>query len=222
MELCPVGVTYVSGGSHSAGVVTWNIASLAAGESGSVQVTVTVNSGTPIGTILDNSVTIDSDDTPPTTQHDTTEVVAPTTNAFVISSDNTGTEKNVFDLNEDVYCYAGNLPFNDPDVDIYIVPNKAWSVGDPIGSDVSGVVEAVSTDASGDIGVIQIWTAPLTAGKYDIIVDVGQDGFLDAGDPVDGITMGEEGFEAIPEFPTIALPVAAILGLMFLFQRRKE
>ncbi|WP_406657777.1 PEF-CTERM sorting domain-containing protein [Methanolobus sp. ZRKC2] len=29
-------------------------------------------------------------------------------------------------------------------------------------------------------------------------------------------------FEAIPEFPTVALPVAAILGLAFLFQRRKE
>ncbi|WP_406670030.1 PEF-CTERM sorting domain-containing protein [Methanolobus sp. ZRKC4] len=28
--------------------------------------------------------------------------------------------------------------------------------------------------------------------------------------------------EAIPEFPTVALPVAAILGLAFLFQRRKE
>jgi hypothetical protein len=28
--------------------------------------------------------------------------------------------------------------------------------------------------------------------------------------------------EAIPEFPTIALPVAAILGLAFYFQRRKE
>jgi hypothetical protein len=29
-------------------------------------------------------------------------------------------------------------------------------------------------------------------------------------------------FEAIPEFPTIALPIAAILGLAFFMQRRKE
>ncbi|KXS44624.1 MAG: hypothetical protein AWU59_440 [Methanolobus sp. T82-4] len=28
--------------------------------------------------------------------------------------------------------------------------------------------------------------------------------------------------EEIPEFPTVALPIAAILGLAFLFQRRKE
>ena len=27
--------------------------------------------------------------------------------------------------------------------------------------------------------------------------------------------------EAVPEFPTIALPVLAIIGLMFLFQRKK-
>ncbi|NOR48140.1 MAG: PEF-CTERM sorting domain-containing protein [Methanosarcinaceae archaeon] len=31
-----------------------------------------------------------------------------------------------------------------------------------------------------------------------------------------------EGFEAIPEFPTIAIPMIAILGLAFMFQRRKD
>jgi hypothetical protein len=30
------------------------------------------------------------------------------------------------------------------------------------------------------------------------------------------------GLEEIPEFPTVALPIAAILGLAFFFQRRKE
>ena len=223
-DTLPAGVTYVSssaGGTHVAGVVTWNIGTLTGGQSGSVTVTVTVDSNTPIGAVLDNAATIDSDDTPQTTQHDFTTVVAPTNNAFVVSSDGAGTEKNVFDLNENVYCYAGNLPVNDPAVDIYIVPNKAWSVNDPIGSDVSGGVETVSTDGSGNIVVTQIWTAPLTAGKYDIIVDVNQNGALDANEPVDGLTMGE-GFAAIPEFPTIALPIAAILGLAFIFQRRKD
>lgn len=222
-DTLPAGVTFVSATDgeipDAAGVITWDIGTLNPGDSGSKQVVVTVDSGTS-GTIV-NTVKIDSDETPPTTLNEPTEVVAPTTNAFVISSDNTGTEKNVFDLNEDVYCFAGNLPVNDPAVDIYIVPNKAWSVGNTIGSDVSGGIETVSTDGSGDIGVTQIWTAPLTAGKYDIIVDVNQDGILDANEPVDGLTMGE-GFEAIPEFPTMALPVVAVLGLMFLFQRRKD
>jgi hypothetical protein len=33
---------------------------------------------------------------------------------------------------------------------------------------------------------------------------------------------GNGGIEEIPEFPTVALPIAAILGLAFFFQRRKE
>jgi hypothetical protein len=33
---------------------------------------------------------------------------------------------------------------------------------------------------------------------------------------------GDGGFNEIPEFPTVALPIAAILGLAFFFQRRKE
>ena len=37
----------------------------------------------------------------------------------------------------------------------------------------------------------------------------------------DGVC-GGGGIEEIPEFPTVALPIAAILGLAFFFQRRKE
>lgn len=139
----------------------------------------------------------------------------------VISSDDIGVENNVFALIETVYCYAEYLPANDSAVDIHVVPNKAWSVGDLIGPDVSGGVETVSTDASGNIGITKIWPKKLTAGQYDIIVDLDQDGVLDANEPVDGFTMGE-GFKAIPEFPTIALPILAILGLAFIFQRRRN
>ncbi len=39
----PAGATYVSGGSHTGGVVSWNIANLAAGNSTNVQYTVTAN-----------------------------------------------------------------------------------------------------------------------------------------------------------------------------------
>jgi hypothetical protein len=44
----------------------------------------------------------------------------------------------------------------------------------------------------------------------------------------DGVTQltsaffGSGGGTSIPEFPTVALPVAAVLGLMFILQRRKE
>ena len=36
------------------------------------------------------------------------------------------------------------------------------------------------------------------------------------------IQLTGDGLTAIPEFPTIALPIAAILGLAFIFQRRKD
>jgi len=73
---------------------------------------------------------------------------------------------NSFDLSEDVYCYAGNLPASTP-VDIYVVNNKDdWEEGN----------------------------------TYKVNV----------------------GFEAIPEFATIAIPVAAIIGLLFLFSQRRK
>ena len=46
------------------------------------------------------------------------------------------------------------------------------------------------------------------------------------GNVVDGITLESADASrttvSVPEFPTIALPIAAILGLAFIFQRRKE
>lgn len=139
----------------------------------------------------------------------------------VVSCDAFGAERSTFDLSESVYCYAENLPHDDPAVDIYVVPNKAWAVGDSIGDDVSDGVNTVSTDGSGNIGVTLIWPAPLTAGEYDIVIDVNQNGTLDAGEAIDGLTT-VEGFEAVPEFTTIAIPVAAVLGLVFLMSRRSR
>ncbi|WP_292465012.1 PEF-CTERM sorting domain-containing protein [Methanolobus sp.] len=68
-----------------------------------------------------------------------------------------------------------------------------------------------------DVGVISISLsedAPAT-GKWRVTVTAGEDtNTLDVGSAA-------RNFE-IPEFPTIALPVAAILGLAFFMQRRKE
>ncbi|WP_135606361.1 PEF-CTERM sorting domain-containing protein [Methanococcoides sp. NM1] len=227
-DALPGGVSFVSATGNYTNfvvgntvIVTWNIGNLTVGQSGSVTLTVNESSGEE--RTLTNPATIDSDQTPPTTQSDDTEIVTSnntTQRAYVVSSDVGGTEKNVFDLDENVYCYAGNLPANDPAVDIYVVPDQSWSVGDSIGADVSGGVETVATDGAGLIGVTEIWTQPLTVGDYDIIVDVDQDGVLDANEAVDGMTL--QGFEAIPEFPTIAIPIVAIIGLAFLLQRRKE
>lgn len=140
--------------------------------------------------------------------------------SYVISSNALGTEKNVFDLSENVYCYAGNLPANTK-VKIYVADNKDdWKIGDSL-TDVSGGAVPVTTNSSGGIWPsVNIWSSPLTVGKYDIVVDMDKDGYLDEGEPIDSWTT--TGFEAIPEFTTIAIPVAAILGLVFLFSRRRK
>ncbi len=82
VDTLPAEVNYVS--STNSGVydavnhtVTWNIGTLEAGApEATVSVTVTVDPSTPVGTMLDNAATIDSEDTAPTTQHDDdTEVI---------------------------------------------------------------------------------------------------------------------------------------------------
>ncbi|MEA1984348.1 MAG: PEF-CTERM sorting domain-containing protein [Euryarchaeota archaeon] len=83
VDTLPAKVTYVSstGGTYDAvnHTVTWNIGTLAAGAPpATVSITVNVWGHIVIGTFLDNAVTIDSDDTAQTTQHDDdTEVVKP-------------------------------------------------------------------------------------------------------------------------------------------------
>jgi uncharacterized repeat protein (TIGR01451 family) len=65
-DTLPGDVTFQSasnGGTEAAGVVTWNIGTIAAGATGSVTVTVTVNAGTAPGTTLTNTCSIDSNET---------------------------------------------------------------------------------------------------------------------------------------------------------------
>ena len=63
------------GGVHSVPThsVWWQLFTLAPQETGSVTVTVQVM-GVPVGAVLDNTVVIDSDQTPPTTVHEYTDV----------------------------------------------------------------------------------------------------------------------------------------------------
>src|SRR5437867_1469807 len=68
-DTVPVNTTFVSatgGGTLSAGVVTWSIGTLAAGGSGSVPLTVRVNSPPANGTVITNGTfNIDSTETAP-------------------------------------------------------------------------------------------------------------------------------------------------------------
>ena len=136
---------------------------------------------------------------------------------YVVSSDISGAERNTFDLSDDVYCYAGNLPAS-TDVRIYVVGNKDVWNDDDVLTDVSGGYETKTTESDGSIANTKIWSATLTEGEYDIVVDTNRNGKWNTGEPIDNEV--DVGFTAVPEFTTIAIPVAAILGLVFLISRR--
>ena len=82
VDALPPETTFVSasgGGTYYAITheVTWNIGTLPAGAPPqTLTLVVTVEAGTTNGTILDNAATIDSDQTPPTTKHAYTQVIA--------------------------------------------------------------------------------------------------------------------------------------------------
>lgn len=97
---------------------------------------------------------------------------------------------------------------------IYVVEDDTWSDNKPIPARVPGTVTTVSSDALGNIPPTPVWTAPLTPGKYDIIVDVNKNGFYDEG--IDALDDNDievtAGFFVIPEYL-----IGTILGLVGCF-----
>jgi len=141
----------------------------------------------------------------------------------VESSDSSGVKKDTFQPAETVYAigsgYAASSTYNR-----YVVENTTWFDGKAIPGRVSGTETTVTTDSDGKISPhpTQIWASSVV-GEYDIVVDVNGNGTYDEGiDALDDMDVNGAGFEVIPEFSTIAIPVAAILGLLFLFNYRKQ
>lgn len=98
-----------------------------------------------------------------------------------------------FQRNDDVYTYGKMF---DPltTVDVYVTCNKTWTPGDLIGGDVGDGVDTLTTDSVGNLPCFHIWRNPLGGGKFDIVVDVNQDGTYNNCDEVDGVGP-EPGFE---------------------------
>ena len=148
----------------------------------------------------------------------------------ITSCNQAGGEVNQFAPSQSVYAKGSGLESG--------TNYKIWIQDDPVsegdslvpGEDDSGSQENVITDGSGNFGPTEIWAipgdAPITHHEYDIVVDKQGDGtntgkYNAASDGIDSATV--VGFTApIPEFTTIAIPVVAILGLLFLFSRRKR
>jgi hypothetical protein len=73
-----------------------------------------------------------------------------------------------------------------------------------------------STFTDEDVFTLELAADAPATGRWQIVLTAGEAGTA-------GLQLGTASRDLmIPEFPTIALPVAAILGLAFFFQRRKE
>jgi len=153
------------------------------------------------------------------------------------SCDASGNPKDIFGINDRIYVTGINLSNASNVGKIWIVENCDW--GD--GYNQSNLSEysyhkgsypdvfVTGIGASGGKFTpndpVDICAVTNLSGVYpdyyDIIYDVDGDGLYDYGtDLVD--KFGCQGFETIPEFATIAIPVAAILGLLFFYSHRKR
>src|SRR5678815_3058387 len=113
------------------------------------------------------------------------------------------TFRSTFLTNEDVY--VGVDPTLQPSfigqtANVYIVADKTdaqWTVDKTL-TDVTGTVETITVNGiCGNCWKTLAWTAPLTIGSYDVVLDFNQDGLytpgtdlIDALDPV-GFTVSE-------------------------------
>jgi hypothetical protein len=138
----------------------------------------------------------------------------------VESANNAGTPQDIFQPADPIYAIgSGYTPSTT--YDLYVVLDTTWTDGMVIPARVTGTETSVTTDGSGNIAAgILIWSSSV-AGQYDMVVDVNGNGNYDAGTDALDSNMSV-GFEEIPEFSTIALPVASILGLLFFFNHRKR
>ncbi|MFQ6073479.1 MAG: hypothetical protein ACE5KT_12380, partial [Methanosarcinales archaeon] len=143
----------------------------------------------------------------------------------VISTDENGTEKNAYHEGDSVYVKAIRLS---PNTNYTI-----WIQNDPVkdreklkpNEDPSGSQEVVTTDSNGNLTNTLIWNyVPTSNGaRYDIVLDKAGEGegrYNAAYDGIDDILI--YGFETVPEFPTMIVPSAIALLIVFLMFRKKR
>ena len=134
---------------------------------------------------------------------------APTGKIWIVENLNWGPLKNGYNLSEYSY-HMDTYP------DVYVSGVGVDSNGKFYGTNVTnGIVDICAvSDLSG-----------VYPDSYDIIYDADGDGYYNCTDTncpdkVDKLTC--QGITTVPEFATIAIPVAAILGLLFFYNYRKR
>jgi len=137
---------------------------------------------------------------------------------WIIASDAEGNPKDLFMVGEDMYCYGKRFIPLIP-VRIYVVDyQETWNPCDPL-NDVSGGYEQVNPDCCGKFDNTLIWESISAEGTYEVVLDTNFDSKWNIWEPRDIVTVESN---TIPEFSTIAIPAALVLGIVFVLSYRKR
>jgi len=121
------------------------------------------------------------------------------------------TEKDSFLTTEDVYAYIKSTGTGSKTVDIYVEKNRDWDDGDSLtGADkITKTTQTLTGSSTTYHGPYLVWSATLTAGDYDIIIDWNQNGKFDSGEKGDD-TGHHEGFTVTAAPPsTVSITVTS-------------
>ena len=133
--------------------------------------------------------------------------------SVIQSSNSAGTPTDTFNSGETIYA-SGTGFTPSTSLKIYVVIHQdVWNLGDGL-ADISGGFTSATSDSNGNLQTTPIWINALP-GKYDIIVDVNNNGHFDSGDAKDSTDVtpgGTGGFFVVPEY---ALGGLAALGACF-------
>jgi hypothetical protein len=162
------------------------------------------------------SLALDSNDHPHISYYDVTNGHFKYAEArYIESCDANGAQKDYFDITETFYMKgSGYSPLTT--YDVYIVNDTTWVDGMTIPARVLGTVLTITT-AGSEIPPISVWFPPLLRGKYDIIVDVNNNGKYDAAIDVldDNDVEVTAGFAVVPEFPSLIILLLFMIMTLF-------
>jgi len=128
-------------------------------------------------------------------------------------------QKDFFELGETVYV-AGNGYSPSTTYNLYVVEDvETWTEDMPIPTRVPGTTTTISSNTEGGITPTVAWNNPQTEGKYDIIVDVNDNGLYDPEvDALDDSDIEVTAGMVIPEFSALHfLPLLIALAIFAVF-----
>jgi hypothetical protein len=142
---------------------------------------------------------------------------------FIESCGEDGGQKDVFYQGDNMYVTGGF--FASGTFEIYIVNDlETWIDGMAIPSRVSGTETTISSNLEGHIPPTNVWGNLETVGKYDIIIDVNDNGIYDVG--VDALDDGDievtAGVEIIPEINSLTILSLVMTATLLVIIFKKE